>query len=570
MPSKLIVRLAYENIFGDKPKISTLLNKVNRNESLIILTLLNKYEYKLRSDSQSEVRFILNEWLSKANPNLKKKILSAFLKHAEKQNKGRAISANFSTVTIINRISTLRLMELLLSKKINRKSNKFISKQDNEVTLFKLYLLVAEEISSRQDVIFRQYLKKNQSFYDDIHLHLFLGLTHPFLRSDIASSIQPEVYKFLLFEKWLRTRPEYYRMSKEYLENIGLKSWYEYFTDVFNLSRGSTENIIISARSNPVLKVLLSHFRVSEEINPSWSEFTHLKKNPLVELENENYLILDFEFLLDKLFSSLYHEILSFSKKNGFNKFSQDYNTQFIEDNLLKNTFKAVFGKSYIKLSESNIKQFKFKGIDSLSLPDFYIRNGRKVFLFECKNSFISNANKIHLKTDELLDEIKSKFYYASISNSSKRKSKAILQLLNFFKLSIAGKYNFFDKIKNPERLVYYPILLVTDPTLTSLGFNQLMNSYMDTEIDKANLQRKDKLKPITIIHIDDFLFHQTRLKKLSKIIDKYHKYLERKNGFDRMISFSDYLKSELFLEPQAISKRNVEHIIKGSLLPSE
>jgi len=570
LSSKVIVRLSYQNIFKDRPKIFDLIQKVNKNESLIILSSINKYEYKLRTDSYAEVRFILNEWLVEVNQKLKKKILSAFFKHAKKVNTQKSINPNFSTVTIINRISTLRLMELLLSNKNNPNPKLTISKAESEVNLFKLYLLIAEEISTRQEIVFKKYFKKDKNFLDDIYFHLFLGITHPFLRSEIGESIQPEIYKFLLFEKWLRARPDYYKMTTDYLEAIGLKSWYEYFTDVFNLCRGATENIIISAKINPVLKVLLSHFRISEEISSSWSEFTNLKKNPLFKLENENYLILDSEFLLEKLFTSLYHDLLYYSKRNNFHKFSQDYNTQFIEDNLLENTFKAVFGKSYIKLSESKIKQNKFKGIENLSLPDYYIRNGSKVFLFECKNSFISNANKINLDTDKLLTEIRSKFYYVTNDNLSKEKSKAIRQLINFINLSSKGEYRFFDNIINPARLIYYPILLVTDPTLTSLGFNQLLNSYLKDEIEKINFTKKNKIKSLTIIQIDDFLFHQTRLKRLSNIIDQYHKYIKRKNGFDAMISFTDYLKTEVFLKPQAISKKNISHIIEGSLLPSE
>lgn len=302
MSSKLVVRLSYQNIFKNNPKISGLLKKVNRNESLIILSSLNKYEYKLRTDSSAEIKFILNQWLAEASPTLKKKIFSSFLKHANRDSTQKLSNPNFNSVTIINRISTLRLIELLLSQKNNHNSKTSISSKDNGITLFKLYLLVGDEISSRQDVVFKKHLKKDHTFLDDIHFHLFLGITHPFLRTDIAESIQPEVYKFLLFEKWLRTRPDYYKMSTAYLEAIGLNSWYEYFTDVFNLCRGSTENIIISAKINPVLKVLLSHFRVSAEINPSWSEFTNLKKNPIIELEDENYLILDFEFLLRNFF----------------------------------------------------------------------------------------------------------------------------------------------------------------------------------------------------------------------------------------------------------------------------
>jgi len=113
-------------------------------------------------------------------------------------------------------------------------------------------------------------------------------------------------------------------------------------------------------------------------------------------------------------------------------------------------------------------------------------------------------------------------------------------------------------------------IILVTDYTLCSLGFNKLLNTYFEKEINNLDHQLKNKIQPLTIIHIDDFLFHRDRLKKLDSIIIKYHNYLKNKNGFDVMISFTDYLDNILFDGNPPMKRSAVEHILENSLLPSE
>ncbi|MCP9200811.1 hypothetical protein MKO06_12900 [Gramella sp. GC03-9] len=570
MESKLVVRLSYRDIFQDKQSIPHILKKINCHVALIFLVLLNKNEHELRKDPSNELKYILNNWLPGLNKNIKQKIIKAFYKHKDY----KSSKEDLRSVVVINRISTLRSMELLLSQSTDFKmgSNSILKEKEteSELALFKLYLMINEEIASRQDKIFKEYFKDTFDELDDIQFHLLIGITNPLIKLDIAESIQPEIYKFILFEKWLRSKPEYYEMSLSYLRRINISTWYEYFTDVFNICRGSTETIFISSKLYPVLEKILSYLTVRGGINSSWSEFQNLRKKPIIEIEEGLYLILDMEFLLNKLFSSLYHEILAHSKIYGLPNFSQDYNKDFIEDMLLENSFKMTFGNSYKKLSESTIKKTKQKRIDNLSLPDFYIRNGKKVFLFECKNSFISNANKIKLNTEELLDEIKTKFYCYGFKDASKIKSKAVLQLINFIRLSIEGSYTFFDNTGNPKKLIYYPILIVTDPTLTSIGFNQYLNYYFEKELFKIGYSSKYFIKSFTIIHIDDFLYHQRRLKKLSNVIDHYHNYIDKVEGLDSMISFSDFLTNKIYLRRPKMLKKNVSHIFENSLLPKE
>jgi len=70
-------------------------------------------------------------------------------------------------------------------------------------------------------------------------------------------------------------------------------------------------------------------------------------------------------------------------------------------------------------------------------------------------------------------------------------------------------------------------------------------------------------------MYIDDFFIHQVRLKKLPKLIISYYKSIENTSSFNSMISFTDYL--DVFKFPNSLKlKKNVEHIMQDSLLPSE
>jgi hypothetical protein len=307
---------------------------------------------------------------------------------------------------------------------------------------------------------------------------------------------------------------------------------------------------------------LLSYFANHNESKIDWNELTEIRKNPFYKLNNGDFLIIDSGYLMDKFFSGIYHDILNFSSNNTIVNFHQNYSKEFIEEFLLVNALKAVFGNNYIQFSEAKIKDVGKKGIDNLALPDFYIRNGNKVFLFECKNSFISNKFKIETNCKAIEKDIIDKFYY------SNNKKKAIKQLANFIELSQNGEYNFFDDNSKLNNINYYPILIVTDSTLTSLGFNQLFNEFFFREIHEQNKERINRVKPITIIHINDLLYRTKNLKKLDKIIEEYQAYCLRKNALENMISFTNYLDMYKFKKNHEIDLKSIKHIMDESIIP--
>ena len=117
LKTEILVRLSYSNIFNQRRTVESLKNEVDIKDSLSLLSAINKNEYKLRKEEATELKFILNEWLIEENEEIKNKILSAYTKHSEKR--GNQLRPNLRTIVLINRISTLRLMEVLCSINTN-------------------------------------------------------------------------------------------------------------------------------------------------------------------------------------------------------------------------------------------------------------------------------------------------------------------------------------------------------------------------------------------------------------------------------------------------------------------
>lgn len=558
MKTKFVSKLKYEDIFNDSDTVEKLAIKVSKDEALVLLSLINAKISSIHTKPGLEKHFILNEWLKLSDEGVKYRIKHAYGKYYKHKSDG---SIDLSSVVILNKITTLRLIEIILTNP--QFINKKIDSKTASESLFRLYLLIGSEITERQDKAFKAFLPSNGEKGKIIRLHLFMGLTYVEPSNYITRSqtFISQFLKFIQFEKWLRSKAEFKNLERDYLNEIGVKNWSEYINDVFQINGLSFQNIIIYSDNNPVLKNTLDYLSSEVGNKTSWNEFLAVKKNPLYKANESKYLVLDFDFLIEKFFTSVYHDLVHLSKKQNLMAFHSDYNKEFIEEYLLNKAIENVFGKSYVKFTETAMNSLKPKK-SNIGLPDYYIRNGNKVLIFECKNSYISHEliNKLDLKLLE--DDIKSKFYF----NTNKRK-KAIRQLMDFIVNSSNGNYSFFDSSVKPNKLIYYPILIITDPLLRSMGFNQLMNEYLDLEKEMIDNDLRKRILSVTVIHIDDLLFYDKDLKKLDGLIKDYHKYLSNKEYIEEMISFSVYLSTIKFPNYKRLNEKQIKEFVKDSFI---
>lgn len=561
MKTSMVSRIGYRDVFNQNAKIDEFLNDLNVESALEFLVLINKYEYKFLEEDISELNFICSDWLSNSDEILKNSIIESYTRIIHKNQSKRLREVNLKSIRIINKAATLRAIEVLLSR-VSNCFNKTSEKKASE-SLFLFYLTVNDEIAQREDKFFNEWMANMDDRKNEIRFHLFLGLSQLTLNQEKPNKkIWVEILKFVQFEKWIKNQDKYKNFTVSYLNQFDLSTWYELITVIYHLNDMAINHVKFSKDLDKQYWKMLSYFAEHNNDKIDWNELTQIRKKPLYKLKSGDYLVLDFGYLLDKFFSGIYHDMLELSKTSIINKFHQDYSKDFIEGFLLSNSLNAVFGKSYIQFNEEKIKYFKVKGIENLALPDYYIRNGNKVFLIECKNSFISNRIKSENNCEAIEKDIIEKFY------QSGNRKKAIKQLVNFIELSVEGKYLFFDKIDKLKNLRYYPILVVTDATLNSLGFNQLFNEYFSSELKNHKKDFKERIKPLTIIHINDLLYRTSRIKKLDMIIDDYHNYCCNNKAIESMISFSDYLDLHKFKNHHKIDQKSLQHIMKASVIP--
>ena len=546
----MISRLGYNEFYKNSESIDVLVKQIHLDSALEFLVLINKNEHLLYQNENAEIRFILNEWIPSTSDDFKTKFIQVFIEYSERK--------NLKDVKIVNKISTLRTIEILLEKK-----NNIAKSSHNPESLFKLYLIVNDEIASRIDFFTKKYLTGNRSISNEIRLHLHLGLNQYLVNTDtIGKKLWVEALKFVQFEKWVKTQPELENTLIGYLEKFNVKTLYELFTLIFRIGQVAINHHKFSIDEQEK-GIAFFDYISNHNINSSdWNELSEIMKNPLYKMNNGEYLIIDFYFVLNKFFTGMYHDLLNFSNSENSN-FHQVYSSDFIEKYLLGNTINSVFGNNYIQFNEDKIKSFKVKNINNLALPDYYIRNGNKVYLFECKNSLISLSAKLDTKYEKVETDFKSKFY------ESENKNKAAKQLMNFIKLSNENKYAFFDNCKKANNLVYYPIIITTDDTLTSLSFNNLINEYVTKDLNIMDEKLRARIKAITIIHINDLLYRTTYLKKLDYLIDSYHKHFNNQNikNFDKFISFTDFIELFVFQRSKIIDYKSLKKVMEESVL---
>ncbi len=545
MKTKLISRLGHKEFYYNSDSIETLLQHIHLDSALEFLVQINKNEHLLYQNENAEIRFILREWIPDTSEDFKTNFIRVFIEHSE--------TKNLKDVKVINKISTLRTIEILLEKRI-----KIEKVSHDPESLFKLYLIINDEIANRIDFFTNKYLADNRSISNEIRLHLHLGLNQYLVNTDaIGKKLWVEALKFVQFEKWIKTQPKLENTLIRYLGKFNVNTLYELFTLIFRIGQVAINHHKFSIDEQEKGIVFFDYIS-NHNINSSeWNELSEIMKNPLYRMNNGEYLIIDFYFVLNKFFTGMYHDLLNFSNSENSN-FHQVYSSDFIEKYLLGNAINSVFGNKYIQFNEDKMKSYKVKNINNLALPDYYIRNGNKVYLFECKNSLISLSSKLEKKYEKVETDFKRKFY------ESKNKNKAAKQLLNYINLSNEGKYSFFDHFTKVNNLVYYPIIITTDDTLTSLSFNSLINEFVTKDLNEMDNKLKSRIKPITIIHINDLLYRTTNLKRLDILIDSYHKHFNKKSSknFDKFISFTDFIEIFVFNQNRSIDHKSLEKII--------
>ncbi len=550
MNVKRVLPISFSGPFPDH-KVAELKEFKKENVAKVIASL----NHKVRMEKLSSIFDVFGFWFSADNPYAGE--LFNAIRHYYHN-----IGYPPDQLVTFSLWSNFELMNDLLSSE--NEENKELSKDEVEVDLFKNYLKINDKFVTKSDELAQQLDSKDFHRIEDylarIHTSNSICLFE-ISYTNVLNTLIANFYKAYLLLEFLES--DYPDLLQQFFIDYNIADKNEFLRSIMPIAihavRGElTESGIQILKAEGDSKLFLDKLIANSEGSISLLEdFVHLRSNPLYKIADTEYLIIDRGLAVNRLFNSIFFDILSIIK-DGKVKVKKDffsiYTFDFVEKYLSYTVLDKIFRKRGYKVFSGEDITNTFK-IDTE--PDYYVRNGKKVFMFEIKGSIVKGDVKQGFSWRKLEEELKKKFY------GDQSDKKAILQLIERIEiLEDNSSKAVYDKDR-PDNFIVTPILLVTDHSLNTIGINHILNTWFEEEVEKSTQLKliKNRIKKLIVIHIDSFIIYSEYFKENSLSFENLiESYIER---IDRNRIHS--MKKKVFSDPGS-QQAALEHRINDIL----
>ena len=314
-----------------------------------------------------------------------------------------------------------------------------------------------------------------------------------------------------------------------FLENNGAKSWYHYLYDAIRLilfplqnKQGNFPRIELNSQRDGE-KFLRSHSFKEDKIVPleTNQDYTYFKSHPLIELNDGTYLPISPIFCINHIYKSIYFEFKAINesflgtanhiKGQGLlSIFTTEFSEQTLFERYARN---AICRHRGIKKSDRDCKKEETFGHE----PDFYLRDGNNIILFENKDIMIPDHIVCSKQYDQLEQELDKKLV-----------KKGINQLIYNIKQFENKTFKWDSNLPNKPKI--YPVLVIDDSSLCAPGLNYILNEVFQQQLKCNNI--KLKVYPLAIVELDTLIafanYFQLPNVRFKKLLEQYYDYISR------------------------------------------
>ena len=314
-----------------------------------------------------------------------------------------------------------------------------------------------------------------------------------------------------------------------FLENNGAKSWYHYLYDAIRLilfplqnKQGNFPRIELNSQRDGE-KFLRSHSFKEDTIVPleTNQDYTYFKSHPLIELNDGTYLPISPIFCINHIYKSIYFEFRAINESflgtanyiKGQGLLSI-FTTEFSEQTLFERYVRNAIGRHRgIKKSDRDCKIEQPFGHE----PDFYLRDGNNIILFENKDIMIPDHIISSKQYDQLEQELDKKLV-----------KKGINQLIYNIKQLENKTFKWDSNVPNKPKI--YPVLVIDDSSLCAPGLNFILNEVFQQQLKCNNI--KLKVYPLAIVELDTLIafanYFQLPDVRFKKLLEQYYDYISK------------------------------------------
>ncbi|HZV69818.1 MAG TPA: hypothetical protein VFG10_09745 [Saprospiraceae bacterium] len=456
-------------------------------------------------------------------------------------------------VSIVKAYSSLKLFEYYFSKPEEEVTQ---SQPEFEVNLFKAYLVLNSEYLQNQSAAFPSISELDDELYLPMMLFCMHYPVYDKSNYDIYQMAVTQMIKSIHLFQFLETHQKTQPLLLAFLAYFNCSTWQEYLKSLLPLTtaairsdREAHTDIVVEAGENFengcafIEKLMLQE---NEELDQN--DFLTTRAKPFYKISEGVYRIIFNLFVVEKVFKGVYFQLRDVNKTLPNDQKEKDirsfYGKEFSEKILSYKVIEGIYSPNYIRFSGQELEDRKIDGS-----PDYYIRKGNNIVIFESKDFLIAAAKKMSFDFSIYEEEFQKVLYYEDLAKG-KVKQKAVLQLINSIRSLLTDNFS-ADKDYHAKHIFIYPVLLTHDHQYDAPGFNELLNYWFQDEL--KGLQGEGvftkHVQPLSVVNIDSLIFNQIGLANDIPLHETLRLYHENKKVIKRKRKFKSREEQEQFIE---------------------
>ena len=383
-----------------------------------------------------------------------------------------------------------------------------MNEEQGEMLFFKLLLLINEKV-----VTYKQIENNTVS-----KMCFILSFINPVMQAESVQDVRNRVaYQMELainFFEMISKGEEYTQLYQLFLGSHHINCWEDYIITIYGiLAAGQFK----SGRIKKDLNIDVDHLLTQEVLESislpydtiinysakdkndrcSNSDYRMLRDKPIIKFGNGDFFIYNMEFMLDRLFNSLYFEFkfLNQSAKLGIDiahLFTEKFSERIMFDMYMS---KSINENRYIGISEAECVENYKKKDDELGAPDYIVMEGNDVLLFECKDIRISGEVIESHDYEAIINEYKNKLFY-KCDKKNKVHRIGITQLTGHIESIRKGKFKWCHVNEGAN---IYPVLVISDYKNVKMGFNVISNEWYQSSLNELEIVNENN-KPLIVM----------------------------------------------------------------------
>lgn len=423
---------------------------------------------------------------------------------------------------LIDNISTLYFFLLILQFGDKQNTSADITSEQKQ-KIYKAYLYCSNQWLDVQ--------QKNVEGLNPLDLNLKVDV--PVTEFKFPADFHSQLYKANEFFVYCQSNSDYKTISNWLIADKGKNNFQEYLLDIFELFRHTIDsNILRKSSLPPATHWFLDMYAVDfTALQDLWSNrnmgIKYLRDNFFVKYDADRYLLLYPTFLIDKFYQGLVFDSWKAIEKrqNSGNALADSFHDFTVLKSRLgqpfseEHLFYTLMDKCFTSANLVKKKGSDLTGVEAP--PDYYLRDGNNIFIFECKDILFNNDDRYSTDLSKVKKAILNRI--CKDGDSNRKGAAQLLYTINKY-INEDSLAAYDRKHANGDNI--YPIVVTSNSVYDAYGVNMMvLVRYIEIAKEKYP-SLAGKVKFPVIINIDCFVKLMYDLhngaKSFSQLLDDY------------------------------------------------